>query len=287
MQAFLAWEATTRETIDFKTIYVDMAGDLVAGLMLSQIVYWHLPARNGRTKLRVVKRGYHWLAKRYADWHAEIRVSEKQARRGLQILVEKGIVEVARFRFNGAPTTHIRILDENFLAAWQAVIDERKMEHDQRDDCNCPTGQMEHDQRDESLTETTTETTAKVSAASVDAAESLPFSDPPEEEEPAQRKYPARVWIVTLCKVCGVDQKINARKMAAQGKKLWSAGYAAREIGQYYSEGGWWYTQDWRGKRKERPNISTIRETIKAAREYENRPSPVHRNAQGVRIAPV
>jgi len=42
---FLSWELTTRDTIDFKKIYVDIAGDLIAGLLLSQIIYWHLPSK--------------------------------------------------------------------------------------------------------------------------------------------------------------------------------------------------------------------------------------------------
>ena len=41
---FLKWEQSSRDTVDFKTVYVDMVGDLLAGLMLSQIVFWHLQA---------------------------------------------------------------------------------------------------------------------------------------------------------------------------------------------------------------------------------------------------
>jgi hypothetical protein len=55
-ETFLAWEAASRDTIDFKKIYVDMADDLVAGLLLSQVVYWFLPDRNGNLKLRVRRR---------------------------------------------------------------------------------------------------------------------------------------------------------------------------------------------------------------------------------------
>ena len=36
---FLAWEKASRDSIDFKKIYVDVAGDLIAGLLLSQIIY--------------------------------------------------------------------------------------------------------------------------------------------------------------------------------------------------------------------------------------------------------
>jgi len=60
---FLLWETASRDTVDFKTIYVDMADDLVAGLLLSQIVYWYLPSKEGRSKLRVFKDGYYWIAK--------------------------------------------------------------------------------------------------------------------------------------------------------------------------------------------------------------------------------
>ena len=42
-QEFIAWEQVSRDTIDVKRCYVDIAGDLVAGILLSQIVYWHLP----------------------------------------------------------------------------------------------------------------------------------------------------------------------------------------------------------------------------------------------------
>ena len=52
---FLSWEAKSRDIIDFKKIYVDIADDLIAGLLLSQIIYWHLPNEHGKTKLRVQK----------------------------------------------------------------------------------------------------------------------------------------------------------------------------------------------------------------------------------------
>ena len=53
LHGFLTWEKTTWDTVDFKRIYVDMAGDRVAGLMLSQLVYWCLlPNKNGKSKLQ-------------------------------------------------------------------------------------------------------------------------------------------------------------------------------------------------------------------------------------------
>lgn len=119
---FLSWEDTTKDTIDFKKAYVDMAGDIIAGLMLCQIIYWYLPSKRRTSKLQVVKDGMLWLAKAHKDWWDEIRLTVDQARRALQILVEKGLVATEIYKFNGAPTTHMRILPERFLEEWNRVL---------------------------------------------------------------------------------------------------------------------------------------------------------------------
>ncbi len=117
-ESFLLWERSSRDTLEVKRCYIDMAGDLVAGIVLSQIVYWHLPSREGRTRLRVKRDGHLWLAKGRADWWDECRVSPKQADRALALLEDRGLVEVRLFRFAGAPTKHVRIVPEAFLRGW-------------------------------------------------------------------------------------------------------------------------------------------------------------------------
>lgn len=142
---FIAWERSTQDTIDLKKIYIDMtgdpnakneedrAGDVLAGLLLSQIVYWYLPDKDGKTRLTVSHpsprdRGkpdapqYLWLAKRRDEWWEEIRLTERQVDRAVKILVDRGLIETARFKFNGAPTLHIRLLWDNFLAAWKRQV---------------------------------------------------------------------------------------------------------------------------------------------------------------------
>ena len=119
---FLSWEQASRDTIDFKTIYVDMADDLISGLLLSQIVYWYLPSKKGGSKLRVFKDGYYWIAKARHDWWDEIRVKTRQIDRAIAILEKKGIIVSHLFRFNNAPTTHIRIVKEGFLFAWNYAL---------------------------------------------------------------------------------------------------------------------------------------------------------------------
>lgn len=103
--------------------YVDIAGDLIAGALLGQILYWFGAGKDGRSRARIVKDGFLWIAKTRADWWDEIRISPKQYDRAAKILKEKGFIEIKTFKFYGNPTTHIRIIPEAINAAidaWKA-----------------------------------------------------------------------------------------------------------------------------------------------------------------------
>ena len=113
---FTVWEASSRDTIDFKKVYVDVAGGIMVGLMLSEIVYWYLPDKTGeRDKLRVRHGGVMWIAVRRQDWWERARMTVNQADYALSKLIKLGIVEKKVFRFNTFPTTHIRLLEDKFL----------------------------------------------------------------------------------------------------------------------------------------------------------------------------
>lgn len=160
---FLLWEATSRDTIDFKKIYVDMADDLIAGLLLSQIVYWHLPNEKGESKLRVHKHGFDWIAKGREEWYEEIRISARQFDRAIKILEGKGLIAKTHYRFNGLRTVHVRLIQDAFMDAWsnQTV---RPVLHKQADR-SYTNRQTEVDESVRPLTETTAETTAETGAA--------------------------------------------------------------------------------------------------------------------------
>jgi hypothetical protein len=106
-----------------KQAYVDAAGEIVAGYLLSQIMYWHA---DGGSKLAVERDGEKWLAKRREDWQAEIRMSPRQYDRAIGVLKRKKLVEVKLFHFNGLTTPHIRPLGDNILAAAKKAV--REME---------------------------------------------------------------------------------------------------------------------------------------------------------------
>jgi hypothetical protein len=124
MKEFFQWEAFSRDTIDVKRAYIDLAGDLVTGILLSQIIYWHLPNKDtGESKLKVFKEGSYWLAKGRSDWWDECRISAKQFDRSINILEDSKLVITRIFKFNGMPTKHISLNGEVFLEKLNALIE--------------------------------------------------------------------------------------------------------------------------------------------------------------------
>jgi len=114
---FLKWEATTRDCIDVKKVYIDIAGDLVAGILLNQIVSCYK-----KNNSLVERNNSLWLVKKRTDWWEECRITPKQFDRAIRILKDKKLVETAIFKFNGEPTTHIKINWENFFELLQAQV---------------------------------------------------------------------------------------------------------------------------------------------------------------------
>jgi hypothetical protein len=166
---FLAWEQSTRDTIDVKKIYIDISGDLVTGVLLSQIVYWNLPNKDGETKLRVISDDRLWIAKGREDWWKECRISPKQFDRSISILEEKNIVVTKLKKFNGAPIKHIYLNLDNLVNLITVKLTGGEMDFPQRSKSISPKGQnlispngkMDFDQTVKSLTKNTTKITNK------------------------------------------------------------------------------------------------------------------------------
>lgn len=98
-------------------IYIDICDDLVAGTLLSQILYWFKPSSNGKMKVRAFHGGEYWLAKSREEWWDEIRITPRQFDYAIKSLLKKGFVEKKIFKFNGIPTVHIRPIAENINKA--------------------------------------------------------------------------------------------------------------------------------------------------------------------------
>jgi DNA-binding transcriptional regulator YhcF (GntR family) len=73
-----------------------------------------------------------------------------------------------------------------------------------------------------------------------------------------------QVMVGILSKVTGLDYnlKTNLTRLAKQAGDLVRAGYAPEFVEREYSTGGWWYSNDWRGKKDQRPTPEQVAQTI-------------------------
>jgi len=152
MHELFRLEQFSRDSFRVRRTYIDICGDLVAGILLGQIVYWFMPNEHGKSKLRVRKDGELWLAKGRNDWWDEIRITAKQFDRAIKILEDKGFVETKKFKFNGAPTVHIKLNVEKVTEAVNSILTVGE-------DGFLPKGKIQITETGKTLTETTTEIT--------------------------------------------------------------------------------------------------------------------------------
>lgn len=94
-------------------MYIDITGDLVQGTLLARIMYWFSVDKNKKSKVRIFKDDYFWIAKQRKDWWEEIRITERQYDKAIKELEGKGFVVLAKYKFNSMPTIHIRPDYEN------------------------------------------------------------------------------------------------------------------------------------------------------------------------------
>lgn len=128
-------------------------GDIASAVFLGQILYWFAPSKNGGSKLKVCKDGQMWLAKSVKEWAEELGTSPDKVRRCMQVLKDKGIIETGLYKFDGAPTTHLRlVVDVTKCNSLEALI-------------HLVSSPNSFGAEPESLTYTTTETTAEKALA--------------------------------------------------------------------------------------------------------------------------
>jgi hypothetical protein len=142
--------------VAFRTDYFDVLQDVNAALLMSQIHYWHMADKKGKSKLRVLKNGKTWLAKSAKEWWDEVRLTPRQIDRAVTLIVKAGLVTVELFRFNGQPVRHFRceklesiplVRRPHYTCRWNPIH-----------------AQVEY------LTETTTETTADINTNTAQSA---------------------------------------------------------------------------------------------------------------------
>jgi hypothetical protein len=122
---FLAWEAASKDTIDFKRAYVDVVGDVLAGLVLAELIYWHLPSKKtGAAKMKVRRGDHHWIACNRADWWERTRLTARQFDAALKLLTDASIAIKEVHGFAAKRALYVRINETVFLERLSVVITE-------------------------------------------------------------------------------------------------------------------------------------------------------------------
>lgn len=228
-QRHLALRDADDEKIVVRKVHIDIAGDLVSGILLSQIVYWHLPSKRSESRLRIQRDGRYWLARKDKDWWDELRLTADQVRRARKVLSDKKIIECRNFKFGGTPQLHYAINQEQYLKAYESAIASefaKAMEPETASDLgsspNPPGLQPETDlgsspnppglQPNSLYTKTTTETTTESTTS---------LSVPGVEKKPSDHRTLMDQWYKYFNTLHGMKPQQNeASRGAADLKKL-------------------------------------------------------------------
>ena len=167
----------------YSRAYVAICGDVLAGIVLGQIVYWfERLEENEKWGVRNKGDGRVWLAKSNVEFTEEIGLSRKQLDRVFAILEENQFVETRLWRFNGAPVRHVWLNEEAVAVAlmvYGGLIDQPKVSGGSspiapNGQIHCAKGANPFVQNAQCITEITSETTAEsTTSAKADPEASL------------------------------------------------------------------------------------------------------------------
>jgi hypothetical protein len=85
---------------------------------------------------------------------------------------------------------------------------------------------------------------------------------PAENKKPKVEGINLFSFAKTLASVCQLDFNLNKSRLFKEAKDLYAAGYTENNILAIYGNDGPWYTDDFRGKKGDLPNLAFIRITI-------------------------
>jgi hypothetical protein len=158
INTFYALKHKEAQRVNFEMTYVDIAkGDVIAGLLLSQIVYWFTPTSEGKSRTKVTYKGRRALAKSRDEWYDEIRITPRQYDRAIKILKDVGVVTVENSMYNAKRTPFIMLNEDVLLRLYNQEIER----FNQKVKPVLPKSKTDIDKTGTPLTETNTETNNK------------------------------------------------------------------------------------------------------------------------------
>lgn len=124
LKQIIAIEQASRRYIRVKKVYVDMVNNLHAGAVLSEIFYWHMPSKEGKSRLRTIPdEKEKWLACRRQSWWDRSRLTPREFDRALEKLLKAKLVFKKNFDYKGQDTLHVRINWPVFEEAYNRAIE--------------------------------------------------------------------------------------------------------------------------------------------------------------------
>jgi hypothetical protein len=123
LKKYSAMQKASEDRIGCQKIYIDMTGDIEAAFVLDEIIYYTLPRDGHKSGLRIWKGGYLWMAVRRSEWWERKRLTERQADRAIEKLIELNLITKSVHKFNGQPTTHIRLNIPEFFKNYAVQLE--------------------------------------------------------------------------------------------------------------------------------------------------------------------
>lgn len=111
------------DKVAYSASYARLTGSVAGGVLLAQIIYWSKPDKEGKTKLRVKKRGELWIAKSREEWEKETGLTVRQVKSAQDRLACLDLIEKDRFLFAGKVAVHVRLNLETVAARLAALTD--------------------------------------------------------------------------------------------------------------------------------------------------------------------
>lgn len=231
LKGWLASEAANQDKIEVKRIYIDLnEGNLYDGVIFSQIMYWHgISRETGKPRMSIERDGKLWLVKGYGDWWEECRIIEPTARAAINRIAKRGLIVKKLWKFNGAPTLHIRMDWESLEEQLMWLCDDISNGFDSKYQIgNDMSYQNDLIPQVKSLTDTTSDTTSESKAKKPRTpSKDLP-ANPYASEDVLILSWAAALKLTAL----GIGANVctsSARKKAAEMLK-WDVPATADEI---------------------------------------------------------
>lgn len=133
LQKYAAIQKALEDKIGVQKIYIDITQDIEAAFILDELIYFSLPRGAGRSALRVWKDGVLWMAVQRSEWWERKRLTPRQADAAISKLESQGLVIKEVFKFNSAPTTHLRLNIKTFFEMYSAELEKGNPPEDHSD----------------------------------------------------------------------------------------------------------------------------------------------------------